>query len=72
MTDLPAGYYPDPEQPGMARWWDGQQWTNQRSMNIRSVELENIRQDVHFIKTVVVWFVVLSVIGFVLMLFESF
>lgn len=22
-----AGWYPDPQQPGMGRYWDGRQWT---------------------------------------------
>ncbi|MFT4202198.1 DUF2510 domain-containing protein [Gordonia sp. (in: high G+C Gram-positive bacteria)] len=24
---LPAGWYPDQQQPGMVRWFDGHQWT---------------------------------------------
>ena len=26
----PAGWYEDPENPGQQRYWDGQQWTDQR------------------------------------------
>lgn len=27
----PAGWFPDPEQPGTQRYWDGSQWTEQRA-----------------------------------------
>ncbi|WP_084627097.1 Ltp family lipoprotein [Pseudoclavibacter soli] len=30
MTQPPAGWYPDPEQPGAERWFDGTSWTTQQ------------------------------------------
>jgi len=30
MSSSPAGWHPDPQQPGQERYWDGAQWTDQR------------------------------------------
>lgn len=30
MTNVPAGWYPDEQQPGGERWWDGFQWSEHR------------------------------------------
>lgn len=31
MTDIPAGWYDDPEDAAQLRYWDGRQWTDHRS-----------------------------------------
>jgi hypothetical protein len=31
MTDIPAGWYDDPEHPSQFRYWDGAAWTDHRS-----------------------------------------
>lgn len=34
-----AGWYPDPENPQMARYWDGSQWTDDRRPLVSNVEV---------------------------------
>jgi hypothetical protein len=36
MSDVPAGWYNDPEQPGQNRYWDGTQWTEHRAPKVPS------------------------------------
>jgi hypothetical protein len=31
VSKPPADWYPDPEQPNMLRYWDGERWTEQRA-----------------------------------------
>jgi hypothetical protein len=35
FSTAPAGWYPDPEQPQLNRYWDGQGWTNHTSARFR-------------------------------------
>ena len=37
MTDIPAGWYDDPEHPAQYRYWDGAQWTDHRSPKVPGV-----------------------------------
>jgi TM2 domain-containing membrane protein YozV len=38
MTQQPAaGWYADPEQQGKQRWWDGNQWSEQRQQSLPPV-----------------------------------
>lgn len=61
-SDFP-GYYPDPDHPGLVRWWDGDEWTDIRATRIDSDELRAIRGDVDFIRLVVQWWAILSLLG---------
>lgn len=32
MSEPTPGFYPDPSNPGLERWWDGQKWTDATRM----------------------------------------
>ena len=32
----PAGYYPDPDEPGRQRWWDGHDWATSPTGTVRT------------------------------------
>ena len=37
QTSPPAGWYPDPEDSGSTRYWDGTRWTDQRAPALPAV-----------------------------------
>jgi hypothetical protein len=37
MADIPAGWYPDPEDAGGSRWWDGGRWTEHARPDVPAV-----------------------------------
>ncbi len=71
MAEQQAGMHPDPEHPGLMRWWDGSQWTDRRATPIYAPALDDIRKDVRFVKTVMVWWVILTVLGVGLIILDS-
>lgn len=67
MEQQKADWYPDPEQPGRVRWWDGRQWTNRWATPVLVPEMQQIRDDLRFIRSVVFVWVILTVLGLFLL-----
>jgi hypothetical protein len=70
-VDRPAGYYTDDEHPGMVRWWDGGQWTDHRATNTWIAGFDDLRKDVRFVKGVVIFWLVLTLLGILLVILEG-
>ena len=62
----PADYYPDPDTPGLARWWDGERWTDRVYTPVLVPGIENIRRDIRTIRNVVAAWAVFTVLGVLL------
>ena len=59
--NAPAGWYPHPENPGMLRWWDGTQWTDQTKPQVLAPPLAPPKRK----KGLAVAAAVLAVVGLV-------
>lgn len=57
-----ADWYPDPENAALLRWWDGQQWTDRRITPVLVPEMKQLRDDVRFLRTLVVVWIALTVL----------
>jgi hypothetical protein len=71
MTNVPAGWYPDPEYPGQQRYWDGSAWTVNRAPAQNLALSSSVSTDVPASRpprdsTMAILGLVLAILGFLL------
>jgi hypothetical protein len=71
VESTPAGWYDDPGNPGIARWWDGTNWTEARRPVPQSGPTEVVVQGANHGFAILLVFVITLVVVFLLAMWSG-